>query len=127
MLFRSGFIGLGSDRARAESGTGAIGRRVVERRTDDGDVGLPRVEVGGIGNERSLAEGREASEVVAEVELFAHASGEIASSAPIRRGHVLTLPIGRRRTGGRNVESPGRCGQSPGAPIGALKVEVIHQ
>ncbi len=68
-----------TDRPRAEPGAGAVGGRDVERRADDGDVGLPFVELLGIGQERPLGERGEPAEHPADRELLLHAGAELAS------------------------------------------------
>ena len=50
------FIDRGPDRPGTEPGAWAVGRRDVERRTDDGHIGLPGVELGGLGQERPVPE-----------------------------------------------------------------------
>ena len=64
-----------AQRARAEAGAGAVRRAAVPRSADDSCVGLPLVELLGLGEERAVAEGAKASAVEA-FELFAHAGRE---------------------------------------------------
>ena len=72
----AGLVGQRPDRPRAEPGAGPVRGGDVERRPDDRDVGLPRVELLGIGEERALAERADAAEHVSEVELLPHPGGE---------------------------------------------------
>ena len=62
-----------TDRPRAEPGAGPVGGRDVERRADDRDVGLPLVELFGIGQERPLGERGEPAEHPPDRELLLHA------------------------------------------------------
>ena len=68
----AGLVGQGADRPRAEAGAGAVGGGDVERRADDRDIGLPRVELLGIGEERPLPERGDPAEHVPQVELLVH-------------------------------------------------------
>ena len=44
-VVRAGLVGVAAQAARAEAGTGPVGRAEIERGADDRDVGLPRVEL----------------------------------------------------------------------------------
>ena len=69
-------VGGGPDRPRTEPGAGPVGGGDVERRADDRDVGLPRLELLGLGQERPVPERRHAG--VGQVELLGHARRKVA-------------------------------------------------
>ncbi len=92
------FVGERPDGARPEARPGAVGGRDVERRSDDGDVGGPLVELLRVGEEGTLAEGRQATEDVAELELLAHSGGE---ARVVAHGHECRC--GRKVRGPRAV------------------------
>ena len=75
----AGLVDEGPDRPGTEAGARSIGRGDVERRPNDRDVGLPGVELLGVGEERPLTEGRQAAEDIPELELLVHPGGEIAA------------------------------------------------
>ena len=52
----AGLVGRGADRPRTEAGAGPVGRRDVERGSDDRDVGPPRLELFDLGQERPVPE-----------------------------------------------------------------------
>ena len=67
-----------TDRPRAEPGAGPVGGRDVERRADDGDVGLPLVELFGVGQERPLGERGKPAEHPPDRELLLHPGAQLA-------------------------------------------------
>ena len=69
-VIRAGLVRGGPDRSRAEAGAGSIRRCDVERGADDGDVGLPRLELLDLGQERTVAERDQTG--VRQVELLSH-------------------------------------------------------
>ena len=71
-------VGGGADGPRTEPGARAVGGPDVERRADDRDVGPPRVELLGFGQERSMPERHHAR--VRDFELFNHAGRQFARS-----------------------------------------------
>ncbi len=70
-----GLVGLAADGPGPEAGAGPVRGADVERRADDGHVGLPGVELLGLGQERSVAERGQAG--VGEVELLAQPGREV--------------------------------------------------
>ena len=58
------------DCPRTEPGTGPVGRRDVEWRPDDRDIGLPRVQLLELGQERPMTKRRETR--VGQIELLGH-------------------------------------------------------
>ena len=72
----AGLVRGGPDRPRAEACAGTVRGRDVERCSDDGDVGLPRIELLGFGEERPVPERRQPR--VGQVELLGHAGRKLA-------------------------------------------------
>ena len=78
-VIRARFVGQRTDRSRAEAGARAVGGGDVERRPDDGDLGLPFVELLWVSQERPLGERGEPTEHATDRELLLHASADLAS------------------------------------------------
>lgn len=92
------FVGRGPDRPGTEPGARAVGRRDVERRTDDRHIGLPGVELGGLGQERPVPERDHAR--VRQVQLLGHAGRQLTlGSVIVLIAHEQTLPPPARRHG----------------------------
>lgn len=72
----AGFVGSSPDCSWSESRSRTIRGGKVEGSADDGDVGLPAVEIISIGHERLLSKGGETAKVVAELQLLAHTRGQ---------------------------------------------------
>ena len=92
-VVRARFVGVRADGAGAEPRASAVRGVQVERRADDGDIGLPLVELFGVGEERALPERRQPSVGVAEVELLAHPRREHAPGG--RASHEVPVMRGR--------------------------------
>ena len=105
-VVRARLVGGGADGPRPEAGTGAVRRRDVERRADDGDVRLPLVELLDVGQERALAERRDPG----QVELLLHAGGQLPSRLVIASvgGAHAPEPIGASRRPHANLNRRGR-------------------
>ena len=85
-----GLVGGGPDGAGAEPGAGPVGGRDVERGADDRHVGLPRVELLGVGQERPLPERRQPTEHVAEIQLLAHPRRQLARRLAVA---AMVVPV----------------------------------
>ena len=119
----AGLVGVAAQRSGAEAGAGSVGRPEVERGADDGDIGLPRVELLGRRQQRSLGERHDRAEGVALVELFLVAGGQVALGS-LMDGHGNRDVRGAGSTGPKSeaprAAQPAEAGAPPGAtPFGS--------
>ena len=112
----------GPDRPRPEAGARTVGGRHVERRADDGHVGLPRVELLDVGEERPLAERAQPAEHVAELELLPHPVRQLTARLVARARTALAGQTscrtgrsgdGSTRRGPKTVSAPGALRPKP--------------
>ena len=75
----AGLVRGGPDRPRTEPGAGPVRRRDVERGTDDGHVGPPRLELLHLGQERPMPERHQSR--VRQVELLSHSRRQCLAAA----------------------------------------------
>ena len=99
-------VGKRSNCPRTKSGTRTVSGGQVERCTDDGDVGLPRVELFRVREKRSVGKGGKPTERVTQVQLLPH-SGRQRSirQRAIRVSHVASVASA---DSGRTSEELGR-------------------
>ena len=101
-------VRLRAKRPRAEPRSRPVRRRDVEGRADDRDVGLPLVELLGLGEERAPAERRQSGDAV-QRQLLAHALGELAARRQRGVGHsAMVVALLGRALPSRMIYAQGR-------------------